>query len=219
MYAPPAFREDDPAEIIAIMQAARLPILVTMSTPVMGGELFATHLPLIHEPEPAPHGRLIGHVAKANPHWRNFDPAHQALAIFQAHDAYISPSWYATKQQTGRVVPTWNYQAVHAYGRIETIEDPVALHRIVSQLTDRHETGRDHPWQVTDAPADYIEAHMKGIVGIVMTIEKLIAKQKLSQNRSQADRAGVIAGLDEAGETDLARLMQDQAAQDRAAQD
>lgn len=202
MYTPPAFREEDRDEIVGIMRAARLPILVTM-----GAELFATHLPLIYDPEPAPHGRLIGHVAKANPHWRNFDPAHRALAIFQAHDAYISPSWYAMKQETGRVVPTWNYQAVHAYGRLEIIEDAQSLHRIVSRLTDRHEAGRDHPWQVTDAPADYVQSQLKGIVGIVMRVERLIGKQKLSQNRNVADRAGVVKGLTEAGEVDVARLM------------
>lgn len=202
MYTPPAFREDDQAEIAAIMRAARLPILVTM-----GDELFATHLPLIHDPEPAPHGRLIGHVAKANPQWRNFDPAHPALAIFQAHDAYITPSWYATKRETGRVVPTWNYQAVHAYGRLEAIEDADALHGIVSRLTARHEAKRAHPWQVTDAPADYIQAQLKGIVGIVMTIDRLIGKQKLSQNRNRADREGVAAGLDAAGEAETAQAV------------
>jgi transcriptional regulator len=209
MYTPPTFREEDRAEIIAIMRAARLPILVTM-----GDGLFATHLPLIHDLEPAPHGRLIGHVARANPHWRNFDPAHQALAIFQAHDAYISPSWYAMKQETGRVVPTWNYQAVHAYGRLEVIEDAEVLHQIVSRLTDRHEAGRDHPWQVTDAPADYIRSQLKGIVGVVMTIERLIGKQKLSQNRNQADRLGVVKGLTEAGEADAARLVRQQLTKD-----
>jgi transcriptional regulator len=202
MYTPPAFREKDQAEIIDIMRSARLPILVTM-----GEELFATHLPLIHDPEPAPQGRLIGHVAKANPHWRNFNSAHQALAIFQAHDAYISPSWYATKQETGRVVPTWNYQAVHAYGRLEIIEDARTLYQIVARLTDRHEANRDHPWHIQDAPADYIQAQLKGIIGIVMTIETLIGKQKLSQNRNAADRAGVVKGLEGTGEMDVASIM------------
>ena len=202
MYTPPAFREEDRTEIIGIMHAARLPILVTM-----GDELFATHLPLLYDPEPAPYGRLIGHVAKANPQWRNFDPARQALAIFQANDAYITPSWYATKRETGRVVPTWNYRAVHAYGRLNSVEDAEALHGIVSRLTDHHESGRQHPWQVTDAPADYIQAQLKGIVGIVLTIERLIGKQKLSQNRSAADRNGVAEGLAEAGNLVLAALV------------
>ncbi len=202
MYTPPAFREENQAEIIGIMRAARLPILVTM-----GEDLFATHLPLMYRAEPAPHGQLIGHVAKANPQWRNFDPAHQAMAIFQAHDAYISPSWYATKQETGRVVPTWNYQAVHAYGRLEIIEDPQPLYGIVAALTERHEAGRDDPWQVTDAPADYVQAQLKGIVGIVMTIERLIGKQKLSQNRNAADCAGVVNGLERAGQAEIASMM------------
>lgn len=202
MYTPPAFREESEAEIAAIMRAARLPILVTM-----GAELFATHLPLLHDPEPKPHGRLIGHVARANPQWRNFDPAVPALAIFQASDAYISPSWYATKQENGRVVPTWNYQAVHAYGRLEVIEDAERLHDIVRRLTDRHEAGRAHPWQASDAPEDYIRAQLKGIVGLVMTVEKLIGKSKLSQNRSESDRLGAIAGLAASGEDAMAALM------------
>lgn len=202
MYTPPAFRENDEAEIAAIMRAARLPILITM-----GEELFATHLPLLHDPEPKPHGRLIGHVARANPHWHNFDPAKAALAVFQANDAYISPSWYATKQETGRVVPTWNYQAVHAYGRLEVIEDAERLYSIVRSLTDRHEAGRAPPWQVSDAPEDYIRAQLKGIVGLVMTIEKLIGKSKLSQNRNEADRAGAITGLTEEGDAAMAALM------------
>ncbi len=121
------------------------------------------------------------------------------LAIFLAAEGYVSPSWYATKPATGKVVPTWNYQAVHATGRLEIVQEPDALLHIVTQLTQRHESQRPTPWAVTDAPADYIAAQLKGIVGLVLHITRLEGKAKLSQNKSAADQNGVIAGA--AGET------------------
>jgi transcriptional regulator len=187
MYNPPAFKEDRPDELRAIMQTASLPVLV--SQPAAG--LVATHLPLTFV---AP-DRLIGHVAKTNNQWRDILPGTDSLAIFTAAEGYISPSWYATKQETGKVVPTWNYEAVHATGRLEIIEDPAAILPIVSQLTERYEGPRKKPWAVSDAPDDYIAAQLKGIVGVVLHITKLEGKVKLSQNKSTADQAGVIAGL------------------------
>jgi transcriptional regulator len=187
MYNPPAFVEDRGPELHEIMRTASLPVLISRTAQGM----IATHLPLsFQQPD-----RLIGHIARANPHWRDFDPASDSLAIFTAVDGYISPSWYATKQQTGKVVPTWNYQAVHATGRLEIIEEPAALMAIVTALTDRYEKSREKPWAVDDAPADYMAAQLKGIVGLVLHITRLEGKAKLSQNKSAADIAGVIDGL------------------------
>lgn len=203
MYTPPAFVESDPAIIAGIMRAARLPILVSAGA----AGITATHLPLTHQPGPAPHGRLIGHLARANGQWRDLRDGNAAMAIFQAHDFYVSPNWYETKRETGKVVPTWNYEAVHAHGTIEIIEDAQRLRDIVEALTDRHEAAQPRPWHVGDAPDDYVAAQLKGIVGVVMTITSLIAKRKLSQNRPAADRQGVAAGLDEAGDSEAAALM------------
>jgi transcriptional regulator len=151
--------------------------------------MVATHLPLMLAGD-----RLIGHVARANEQWRTFDPAAEALAIFAGVDGYVSPSHYATKAETGRVVPTWNYQAVHAYGRLEIVEEPAPLLDIVTKLTARYEGARAKPWAVSDAPADYMAAQLKGIVGVVLHITRLQGVRKLSQNKSAADQAGVLAG-------------------------
>jgi transcriptional regulator len=189
MYIPPAFVENRPEELHAIMRAASLPILVSPSST----GLLATHLPLLFR---AP-DRIIGHVARANRHWQDFNPASESLAIFTAVDGYVSPSWYATKAETGKVVPTWNYQAVHATGRLEIIEDPDALLEIVTSLTERYESSRAQPWKVSGAPKDYIAMQLKGIVGMVLHVTKLEGAAKLSQNKSKADQAGVIAGVEE----------------------
>lgn len=203
MYTPPAFAEHDAEAIAAIIRAARLPILVSTGP----GGIEASHLPLLYHAEPAPHGRLIGHLARANPQWRALRDGAPAMAIFQAHDFYVSPNWYETKRETGKVVPTWNYEAVHAYGPVEIVEDAAGLHEIVAALTERHEATQPAPWRVEDAPADYRAAQYKGIVGVVMTIERIVAKRKLSQNRPPADRQGVIAGLEAAGDHASAAAM------------
>lgn len=189
MYTPSAFRADDPATLRRIMREARLPTLVT------GGPegIVATHLPLILEENEGEHGTLYGHVAKANSQWRA-DPG-DALAIFLGPDAYVSPSWYPSKQEGGKVVPTWNYEAVHAYGAAEFFDDPDRLLAVVSRLTDRHEAGRDRPWAVSDAPDAYLRAQLKGILGVRLAITRIEGKRKLSQNRALADRQGVAAGL------------------------
>jgi transcriptional regulator len=186
LYSPPSFNEDNPGELLAIMRAASLPVLVS---PTRSG-LTATHLPLYAEST----GRIVGHMARANTHWRDALADTDTLAIFTAADGYISPSWYPSKAETGKVVPTWNYQTVHATGRLEIIEDPAALLTIVTNLTNRYEAGRPKPWAVSDAPADYIEAQLKGIVGIVLHVTKLEGKSKLSQNKSLADRKGATEG-------------------------
>lgn len=193
MYNPPAFREDRPEVLAAIIGAARLALLV--SAAAEGGAPDATHLPLTLVPGEGPHGTLYGHVARANPHWRGLAAAGAARAIFAGPEAYVSPSLYPAKREHGRVVPTWNYVAVHAIGPVEIVEDAGRLQAIVTQLTARHEAPRADPWAVTDAPADFVASHLKGIVGIVLRIETLIGKRKLSQNRAETDRAGVVAGL------------------------
>lgn len=193
MYNPPAFREDRPEVLREIMRAGRLALLVSAAPD--GGAPEATHLPLVLEEGEGPHGTLYGHLARANPHWRGLAAAGQARAIFPGPEAYVSPSLYPSKREHGRVVPTWNYVAVHAIGPVEVIEDAQRLHALVSRLTDRHESPRAAPWSVEDAPEPFMAGQLKGIVGLALRIETLIGKRKLSQNRSEADRAGVLAGL------------------------
>lgn len=192
MYVPPAFREDDPAALAAIIAAARLATLVT-ATP---DGLVATPLPLLFDPAEGPMGTLYGHVARANPQWR-LPVSGEALALFAGPDAYVTPSWYAAKAEHGKVVPTWNYVAVHAYGPVEFVEDADRLRAIVTRLTDYHEAGRARPWAVSDAPDGYIAAQLRGIVGVRLPVARIEGKRKLSQNRSAADRLGVAAGLAE----------------------
>jgi len=190
MYVPPAFREDDPAALAAMMRETRLPSLVTATAE----GLMATPLPLILVEDEGPHGTLYGHVAKANPQWK-LPPIGPAMVIFQGPEAYVSPSWYAAKAAHHKVVPTWNYVAVHAYGTAEFFDDADRLLDVVTRLTQRHEAGRAAPWAVSDAPPDFVRAHMRGIVGLRLEITRIDGKRKLSQNRDQADREGVATGL------------------------
>ena len=190
MYVPPAFRDDDLASLHATMRAARLCSFVTATAQ----GLVATPLPVLIDETEGEQGVLYGHVARANPQWR-VPPAGEAMAIFMGPDAYVTPSWYATKRATGKVVPTWNYVAVHAYGPVEFFEDADRLLDIVTRLTVLHERPRAEPWAVTDAPADFIQAQLRGIVGLRMPIARIEGKRKMSQNRSLEDRAGVAAGL------------------------
>jgi transcriptional regulator len=190
MYTPPAFRDEDRSSLLATIRAARLSNFVTATAE---GPM-ATPLPLyIHENE-GPHGTLYGHLARANPQWRT-PVLGDGLAIFMGPDAYVTPNWYAVKQETGKVVPTWNYVAVHAAGPVEFFEDPARLLEVVTRLTALHEGEHPRPWAVSDAPADFIQAQLRGIVGLRMPIARLEGKRKMSQNRSPADRAGVIEGL------------------------
>jgi transcriptional regulator len=190
MYTPPAFRQDDPQALRALMAEARLATLVTATA----DGLLATPLPLMLDETEGPHGVLYGHLARANRQW-NTAANGEALAIFAGPDAYVTPSWYAAKREHGKVVPTWNYAAVHAYGPVEFFEDEARLLEVVSRLTDRHEHPRSAPWAVTDAPDPFIRAQLKGIVGLRMPITRIEGKLKMSQNRSPEDRAGVADGL------------------------
>lgn len=200
MYTPPAFRDEDRDSIHATIRAARLATLVTATA----DGLVATPLPLLIDAADGEHGTLYGHVAKANPQWR-LPPIGEAMAVFMGPDAYVTPSWYASKREHGKVVPTWNYVAVHAYGTPEFFDDADRLLDVVTRLTGHHEGKREEQWAVSDAPAPFVAAQLKGIVGFRMPITRLEGKRKLSQNRPEADRAGVAAGLGESADpADLA---------------
>jgi len=195
MYVSTHFEETRVDVLHDLIRAHPLGALVTLSA----SGLDANHIPFEVDPDPGPFGTLRGHVARANPVWREFSSAVDALVIFRAAGAYISPSWYPTKQATGKVVPTWNYAVVHAHGALGIIDDRAWLRAFVERLTDRHESGRSDPWKVTDAPADFVEAMLGGIVGIEIPIARLTGKWKVSQNRPAHDRAGVVAGLTREG--------------------
>ncbi len=208
MYTPPHFKEDRLDVLQEMLDSARLATLVTLGK----DGLLASHIPVMLDRALGPNGTLFGHLSRANSQGQESDPAVPALAIFTGPDAYISPSWYATKAQTHKVVPTWNYQALHAYGEIEFFDDAPALLALVSGLTDKHEAGRATPWAVSDAPADYIDAQLKGIVGFKLHISRLDGVSKLSQNKTLEDRRGVIEGLKKDGaapERIIADLMSD----------
>lgn len=190
MYTPPAFKENDPQALRTMIRESGLATLVTMTAE----GLMATPLPLFLDEVEGPDGVLYGHISKANRQWR-LPAAGEGLALFQGPDAYVTPSWYATKQRTGKVVPTWNYLAVHAYGPVEFFDDERRLHELVSRLTARHEGSLAEPWAVTDAPDAYIRSQLKGIVGMRLAITRLEGKRKMSQDESVEDRLGVARGL------------------------
>jgi transcriptional regulator len=163
--------------------------------------LFASHIPMVLEQNEA-NGVLKGHISRANRQWRDYSSAVEALAIFSGPQHYITPSWYPEKQETGKVVPTWNYVVVHAYGYLKVIEDGEWLMAHLKQLTKIHEAGSPVPWKVGDAPVDYVASQLKGIVGLEMVIERIEGKWKVSQNRSEQDRDGVAKGLAELNTTE-----------------
>ena len=181
---------EDLPEIHAAIRATRLATLVTMAP----DGLIATPLPVMLDETEGEFGTLHAHVAKANPQWRS-GAGQEALVMFMGPEAYVTPAWYATKQRDGKVVPTWNYVAVHAYGPVEFFEDADRLLAVVTRLTNQHEQSRPHPWAVSDAPAGFIQSQLKGIVGVRIPITRIEGKQKMSQNRTPEDRAGVKAGL------------------------
>ncbi|ALI01383.1 FMN-binding negative transcriptional regulator [Pseudomonas sp. FW306-02-F02-AA] len=191
MYTPSAFAIDDLPALHQQILDTRLAVLVTHGKQ----GLQASHVPLLLSPEQGPNGTLYGHLARANPQWQELEAGAEALVIFAGADAYVSPSYYPSKADHGKVVPTWNYVAVHAYGSAEVFSDAHRLRNLVSALTDRHERDRPQPWKVDDAPAHYINGMLKAIVGFALPIQRLEGKRKLSQNRSTADIAGVREGL------------------------
>jgi transcriptional regulator len=204
MYNPAHFRETRVPVLHELIRHHPLAALVTLGP----DGLVANHIPMEIDPEPAPFGTLRGHVARANPVWQNTPADVDALAIFAGPQRYITPSWYATKQESGRVVPTWNYAVVHAHGPLRPVDDADWLRAFVTRLTARHEAGRAVPWHVTDAPPDFIERQLGAIVGVEIPLRRLEGKWKVSQNRAAPDRVGVVAGLREGGDP-AARAMAD----------
>jgi transcriptional regulator len=193
MYIPTSYAEHVRDVLFDFIDAHPLGILVTASPE---GGLFATHLPLVVDRAAGDFGMLAGHLARANPHQRHIATgATQGLVIFTGPDAYVSPSWYQAKQEHGRVVPTWNYAAVHASGTLRLVDEPASLRRHLERLTTRHEAGRTPEWKVSDAPGEFIEQQMKAIIGVEISITRLEGKWKMSQNRSDADIDGVVRGL------------------------
>lgn len=187
MYTPPFNAVTDEAEIRSMVAAGGSAWFVTVAP---DGTPEATAVPVIWRGE-----TVIAHLARANRQWTTLRPDAAALLIVHGPQSYVSPSWYAAKAEHGRVVPTWNYSTVHLSGTVRVHQDPDWLRAAVTELTDLHETGREQPWQVSDAPADYLAGQLGGIVGIELTVTRVEGKAKLSQNRSAADRAGVITGL------------------------
>jgi transcriptional regulator len=196
MYVPPAHRIDDLASQHEAMRRHPLATLVTRS----GDGMVADHIPFMIDAGRGEKGVLRAHVARANPLWRTHPRDAEALVIFSGADRYITPSWYATKRETGKVVPTWNYVAVHAFGPLQVFDDPQWVRQQIGELTARQEAQRNPPWAVSDAPEDFLASQVKLIVGIEVPIARIEAKWKVSQNRPQADRAGVIEGLEAAGD-------------------
>lgn len=206
MYTPAAFRDDEIASLHQLMEDTRLAILVTHDETGMQ----ASHLPLLLRREQGANATLYGHLARANPQWRALQNGAEVLIIFPGADAYVSPAFYPAKAEHGKVVPTWNYVAVHAYGIAEVFSDAQRLLNVVSDLTDKHEAGRASPWAVADAPAEYIDKMLGAIVGFALPIERLEGKRKLGQNRSAEDIKGVREGLAASADgkdRELAQLM------------
>ncbi|MCB1740334.1 MAG: FMN-binding negative transcriptional regulator [Gammaproteobacteria bacterium] len=229
MYNPKYFRETEHSRLLAVIEQAPLATLVSVDPEQVaedtGKALMISHLPLIAEPvagdEEAGQGRpprLLGHLAKANPHARLLQRHAPVLAIFHGPNGYVSPSWYPGKLTHGRVVPTWNYAVVHAHCRAYLSDDPGVLRAHLEQLTDSHEAALSGAWRVSDAPADFIDAQLGEIHALTLEVDRLVGKFKLSQNRDQTDRQGVLRGLSERGprQAELVELMQAVAARSPA---
>ena len=202
MYLPTHFEESRPEVLQQTLRSHPLGLLVTLG----GGGLEANAIPFLLDAGRGPHGTLRGHVARANPVWREARGEVEAMVVFQGPQAYVSPSWYATKAETGKVVPTWNYVLVQARGPLVVMDDPVWLRRLVGDLTEHHESTRAAPWKVDDAPADFTDRLLRAIVGIEIPLSSLRGKWKVSQNRPTADREGVVRGLNEIGSGEALRM-------------
>jgi transcriptional regulator len=191
MYVPKHFEETDVAVLHELIRSRPLGTWVAWAN----NELTANHLPFLIDGSRGPFGTLIGHVARANPVWKSLVEGTRSVVVFQGSEKYITPSWYPSKQETGKAVPTWNYVVVHAHGSPRVIQDKDWLRAHVSELTDRHEHALPVPWKLTDAPPEYIDALLNAIVGIEIPLDALQGKWKLGQNRTAADLSGVVTGL------------------------
>ncbi|KAB2910349.1 MAG: FMN-binding negative transcriptional regulator [Hyphomicrobiaceae bacterium] len=198
MYTPAQFKVEDVGEAHALMRAYPFAILVTHGA----GGIVATHLPTVLKADGTdPLGCIECHLARPNPQWKTFAPDAEALMIFQGPQAYVRPGWYPSKAEHGKAVPTWNYAVVHAYGRLEAVEDQAWLLAHVGELSDQQEAAYDDVrWSMADAPADYLERQARGIVGLRLRMTRLEGKVKMSQNREARDRDGVVRGLARRGE-------------------
>ena len=205
MYNPSHFKTDDPASLHDLIQAHPLGCLVTHSD----SGLDANHLPFELLQDEDGVLRLIAHVARANPVWQQIRDDSSVLVIFRAEQAYISPNWYPSKHENHEQVPTWNYRVVHAHGRIGVRDDEKFVRGVVGRLTRRHEASNnaEAPWKMSDAPPDYLQRMLGAIVGLEITVDRLEAKFKLSQNKQQRDRLGAVQALEQLGQLDLARSM------------
>ena len=197
MYQPDHFLVADLPKMHALMRARPLATLVSAGS--LG--LYATHLPTVLKDD-GPYGIIECHLARANPHWKDLAEGTEALMIFQGPEGYITPNWYPSKADHGKVVPTWNYAVVHAYGRPEMMEDKNWLRRHVTELTAQQETNEVKPWALSDAPEPFIEVMLRGIIGFRFAFTRLEGKWKMSQNRQATDRNGVVRGLETRGQGD-----------------
>lgn len=203
MYVPPAFRFDDAEALHAAIRRHSFGTLVTHGE----GGMIASHLPFLLQSDAEASDRLRGHMARANPQWKEFPGSKEVLVLFQGPHAYISPSWYETRE----AVPTWNYEAVHVYGTPHLIDDPAAVRALLDETAAVYEAVRPEPWSANQMPAGWIDKLQRGIVGFEIRITRIEGKRKLSQNRPEADQIGVLAGLRDSGDPDdlaLARLME-----------
>ncbi len=190
-YLPSHFEETDMATMHALVHDNPLATWVVQHQ----GELLVNHIPMLLDAQRGPHGTLVGHVARANPVWQALAEGASSVAVFTGAQAYVSPNWYPSKHANGKAVPTWNYATVHAHGVPQAFEDPARVLDIVTRLTQRHEASQALPWQVSDAPVDFIDSLLKVIVGVELPVQRWIGKWKVSQNRPKADQYGVVAGL------------------------
>ena len=203
MYQPPAFREDRPEVQHALIRAHPLGLLITAGPAGLLANLF----PFLLDADSAGQGTLRLHMARANPQWRELEAVEECLAVFQGPQDYVTPSWYATKRETGKVVPTWNYATVHVWGKPRVMNDDAWLRQQIEDLTRSREAQRAEPWAVGDAPEDFVAMQMRAIVGVEIPVSRIEGKWKMSQNRPEADRAGVIAGFRESGDETIAALV------------
>jgi transcriptional regulator len=202
MYLPKHFEAPSVEAMHELIRAVPLATLVTLTE----SGIEANPIPLLLWSEPAPFGCLRGHVARANPLWHKVAPETEVLAVFHGPDAYVSPGWYPSKREDGKAVPTWNYVAVHAYGRLRVIDDRDWLREQLAALTTEHEAGMANPWRLAEAPPDYIEKMLAAVVGIEIVVSRLEGKWKVSQNQPAANRAGVAAGLAASGHAGAVRM-------------
>lgn len=203
MYVPAHFAERRPEELQRILREHPLGMLVTHGP----DGLDANHLPFEYDPAAGPHGTLIAHVARANPLWQRCPSGSRVLVVFRGAEGYISPSWYPSKHEAHRQVPTWNYEVVHAHGTLTVRDDERFVRGVVARLTRRHEAGEPQPWKMSDAPADHIDNLLQLIVGLEVAVTSLEGKAKLSQNKQARDRLHAAETLAARGHGELAQAM------------